>query len=150
MSFSGLPNSWRSSASRQNYWCHCKMWDMSDICLWFVICSGDKCRMDVVFDRQAAIKLSGMSEKAYNRSFTSMQNGIGVKSVLELLFHCTFSFLWICTCLLEANRALLDVRFLLMWKVFLKLCRNKLDIRELAIQFGCIRLIPFVQKGLSL
>ncbi|MCD9644275.1 Origin of replication complex subunit 6 [Datura stramonium] len=63
-------------------------------------------RMDVVFDRQAAIKLSGMSEKAYNRSFTSMQNGIGVK--------------------------------------------NKLDIRELAIQFGCIRLIPFVQKGLSL
>ncbi|PHT33947.1 Origin of replication complex subunit 6 [Capsicum baccatum] len=63
-------------------------------------------RMDVVFDRQAAIKLSGMSEKAYSRSFTSMQNGIGVK--------------------------------------------NKLDIRELAIQFGCIRLIPFVQKGLSL
>lgn len=47
----------------------------------------------MVFDRQAAIKLSGMSEKAYNRSFTSMQNGIGVKSVLELLFHCTFSFL---------------------------------------------------------
>ncbi|MCD7471144.1 Origin of replication complex subunit 6 [Datura stramonium] len=58
--------------------------------------------MDVVFDRQAAIKLSGMSEKAYNRSFTSMQNGIGVK--------------------------------------------NKLDIRELAIQFGCIRLIPFIQR----
>lgn len=63
-------------------------------------------RMDVVFDRQAAIKLSGMSEKAYNRSFTSMKNGIGVK--------------------------------------------NKLDIRELAIQFGCIRLIPFVKRGLSL
>lgn len=63
------------------------MWGMSNICLWFVICSGDKCRMDMVFDRQAAIKLSGMSEKAYNRSFTSMQNGIGVKWVLKLLFH---------------------------------------------------------------
>ncbi|KAI7994347.1 Origin of replication complex subunit 6 [Camellia lanceoleosa] len=28
--------------------------------------------------------------------------------------------------------------------------KNKLDIRELGIQFGCIRLIPFVQRGLSL
>ncbi|KAK6159968.1 hypothetical protein DH2020_003349 [Rehmannia glutinosa] len=63
-------------------------------------------RMDVIFDRQAAIKLSGVSEKAYNRSFNSMQNGIGVK--------------------------------------------NKLDIRELAIQFGCVRLIPFAHKGISL
>lgn len=45
----------------------------------FVRCFDDKCRMDMVFDRQAAIKLSGMSEKAYNRSFISMQNGIGVK-----------------------------------------------------------------------
>ncbi|CAH9091897.1 unnamed protein product [Cuscuta europaea] len=62
--------------------------------------------MGVIFDRQAAIKLSGMTEKAYNRSFNSLQNGIGVKS--------------------------------------------KLDIRELAIQFGCIRLIPIVQKGLAL
>ncbi|CAH9100952.1 unnamed protein product [Cuscuta europaea] len=61
--------------------------------------------MGVIFDRQAAIKLSGMTEKAYNRSFNSLQNGIGVKS--------------------------------------------KLDIRELTIQFGCIRLIPFVQKGLA-
>ncbi|XP_051146144.1 origin of replication complex subunit 6 [Andrographis paniculata] len=61
--------------------------------------------MDVIFDRQVAIKLSGMSEKGYNRSFNSMQNGIGIK--------------------------------------------NKIDVRELAIQFGCIRLIPFVHKGLS-
>ncbi|XP_026382322.1 origin of replication complex subunit 6-like [Papaver somniferum] len=58
-----------------------------------------------LFDRQIAIKLSGMSEKAYTRSFNAMQNGIGVK--------------------------------------------NKLDVRELGIQFGCVRLIPFVQKGLS-
>ncbi|KAK4402971.1 Origin of replication complex subunit [Sesamum angolense] len=36
-------------------------------------------RMEVIFDRQTAIRLSGMSEKAYNRSFNSMQNGIGVK-----------------------------------------------------------------------
>ncbi|XP_076884068.1 origin of replication complex subunit 6-like [Bidens hawaiensis] len=60
----------------------------------------------VLFDRQTAIRLSGMSEKAYIRSFNVMQNGIGIK--------------------------------------------NTLDIRELAIQFGCVRLIPFVQKGLSL
>ena len=33
----------------------------------------------VIFDRQAAIKLSGMSEKAYNRSFNSLQNTLGVK-----------------------------------------------------------------------
>ncbi|KAL0364023.1 UNVERIFIED_CONTAM: Origin of replication complex subunit [Sesamum angustifolium] len=62
--------------------------------------------MEVIFDRQTAIRLSGMSEKAYNRSFNSMQNGIGVK--------------------------------------------NKLDIRELAIQFGCVRLIPIAHKGFSL
>ncbi|XP_030449439.1 origin of replication complex subunit 6 [Syzygium oleosum] len=63
-------------------------------------------RLQVIFDRQAAVKMSGMSEKAYNRSFISMQNGMGLK--------------------------------------------NTLDIRELAIQFGCVRLIPFVKKGLSL
>ncbi|KAK3443031.1 hypothetical protein EUGRSUZ_B03435 [Eucalyptus grandis] len=63
-------------------------------------------RLQVIFDRQAAVKLSGLSEKAYNRSFISMQNGLGLK--------------------------------------------NTLDIRELAIQFGCVRLIPLVKKGLSL
>ncbi|CAK7350191.1 unnamed protein product [Dovyalis caffra] len=60
----------------------------------------------VIFDRQAAIRLSGMSENAYNRSFNSLQNTLGVKT--------------------------------------------KLDIRELGIQFGCIRLIPLVKNGLSL
>ncbi|KAL5981131.1 Origin of replication complex subunit 6 [Asimina triloba] len=63
-------------------------------------------RLQLLFDRQNAIKLSGMSEKAYNRSFNAMQNGMGIKTTL--------------------------------------------DVRELAIQFGCVRLIPFVQKGLSL
>lgn len=63
-------------------------------------------RSQVMFDRQSAIRLSGMSEKAYNRSFNAMQNGLGVKT--------------------------------------------KLDVRELGIQFGCVRLIPFVQKGASL
>ncbi|XP_059648852.1 origin of replication complex subunit 6 isoform X1 [Cornus florida] len=63
-------------------------------------------RFQVIFDRQSAIRLSGMSEKAYIRSFNSLQNGLGVK--------------------------------------------NQLDIRELGIQFGCVRLIPFVRKGLSL
>ncbi|XVE53250.1 hypothetical protein DITRI_Ditri02bG0189000 [Diplodiscus trichospermus] len=61
---------------------------------------------EVIFDRQKAIKLSGMSEKAYNRSFNSLQNGLNIKTTL--------------------------------------------DIRELGIQFGCVRLIPFVKKGLSL
>ncbi|KAK9277109.1 hypothetical protein L1049_006648 [Liquidambar formosana] len=63
-------------------------------------------RAQVMFDRQCAIKLSGMSEKAYCRSFNSLQNGLGVKTTL--------------------------------------------DVRELAVQFGCVRLIPFVRKGLSL
>ncbi|KAL8218793.1 hypothetical protein R6Q57_022166 [Mikania cordata] len=60
----------------------------------------------VLFDRQTAIKLSGMSDKAYIRSLNVMQNGIGVK--------------------------------------------NSLDVKELAIQFGCVRLIPLLKKGLSL
>uniref|UniRef100_A0A453KWN8 ORC6 second cyclin-like domain-containing protein n=1 Tax=Aegilops tauschii subsp. strangulata TaxID=200361 RepID=A0A453KWN8_AEGTS len=29
-------------------------------------------------------------------------------------------------------------------------CRTTLDVRELGIQFGCVRLIPFVQKGFVL
>ncbi|GMJ04707.1 ARABIDOPSIS THALIANA ORIGIN RECOGNITION COMPLEX PROTEIN 6, origin recognition complex protein 6 [Hibiscus trionum] len=61
---------------------------------------------EVIFERQKAVKLSGMSEKAYNRSFNSLQNGLNIKTTL--------------------------------------------DIRELGIQFGCVRLIPFVKKGLSL
>ncbi|XP_020276079.1 origin of replication complex subunit 6-like isoform X1 [Asparagus officinalis] len=63
-------------------------------------------RMQVILDRQSAIRMSGMSEKAYVRSFNAMQNGIGVKA--------------------------------------------SLDVRELAIQFGCVRLVSFVQKGLSI
>uniref|UniRef100_A0A1D1YKP5 Origin of replication complex subunit 6 n=1 Tax=Anthurium amnicola TaxID=1678845 RepID=A0A1D1YKP5_9ARAE len=63
-------------------------------------------RLQVLFDRQAAIRMSGMSEKAYIKSFNGIQNSIGIKA--------------------------------------------RLDVRELGIQFGCVRLIPFVQKGLSL
>ncbi|XP_021741000.1 origin of replication complex subunit 6-like [Chenopodium quinoa] len=63
-------------------------------------------KYEVIFDRQNAIKLSGMSEKAYTRSFNSLQNVLDVK--------------------------------------------NNLDVRELAIQFGCVRIIPFVQKGLKM
>ncbi|KAK1308088.1 Origin recognition complex subunit 6 [Acorus calamus] len=62
-------------------------------------------RLQAMFDRQAAIRVSGMSEKAYIRSSNALQNCLGVKT--------------------------------------------KLDVRELGIQFGCVRLIPFVQKGLS-
>ncbi|KAI9100170.1 hypothetical protein K1719_024388 [Acacia pycnantha] len=49
--------------------------------------------MGILFDRSSAIRLSGMSEKAYIRSYNLMHNSIGVKT--------------------------------------------KLDVRELAIQFGC-------------
>ncbi|KAJ3685124.1 hypothetical protein LUZ61_014288 [Rhynchospora tenuis] len=63
-------------------------------------------RFQVTFDRKSAIQMSGMSEKAYMRSFNAMQNSLGVKLTL--------------------------------------------DMRELAIQFGCVRLVPFVQKVLSL
>lgn len=84
----------------------CSVIGVGEICKAVICLEIAASRMVVIFDRQAAVKLSGMSEKAYNRSFNSMQNGIGVK--------------------------------------------NKIDVRELAIQFGCIRLIPFVHKGLSL
>ncbi|MQM21441.1 hypothetical protein Taro_054480 [Colocasia esculenta] len=76
------------------------------------VCKGIICleiaatRFQVMFDRQAAIRMSGMSEKAYIRSFNGIQNSIGIKA--------------------------------------------KLNVRELGIQFGCVRLIPFVQKGLAL
>ncbi|KAH0458323.1 hypothetical protein IEQ34_013638 [Dendrobium chrysotoxum] len=63
-------------------------------------------RLQIIFDRSAAIRMSGMSDKAYIRCFNTMQNGIGVKA--------------------------------------------RLDVRELAIQFGCVRLISFVNKVLSL
>ncbi|KAF7065672.1 hypothetical protein CFC21_071753 [Triticum aestivum] len=63
-------------------------------------------KFQVIFDRSEAVRMSGMSEKAYIRSFNALQNGLGVKTTL--------------------------------------------DVRELGIQFGCVRLIPFVQKGLVL
>ncbi|KFK44593.1 hypothetical protein AALP_AA1G278900 [Arabis alpina] len=62
-------------------------------------------RLEVIFDRQGAIKLSGMSEKAYSRSFNSFQNVIGIKV--------------------------------------------KLNVKELAVQFGCVRIIKSVQNVLS-
>ncbi|KAI9073456.1 hypothetical protein K1719_044593 [Acacia pycnantha] len=61
--------------------------------------------MGILFDRSSAIRLSGMSEKAYIRSYNLMHNSIGVKT--------------------------------------------KLDVRELAIQFGCVRIISYVRDGLN-
>ncbi|KAI4328428.1 hypothetical protein L6164_020785 [Bauhinia variegata] len=63
-------------------------------------------KLGVLFDRSNAIRLSGMSEKAYIRSYNSLHNGLGVKT--------------------------------------------KLDVRELAIQFGCVRIISMVRNGLNL
>ncbi|XP_077213738.1 origin of replication complex subunit 6-like [Tasmannia lanceolata] len=79
---------------------------VGEVCKWIICLEIAANRLQVLFDRQNAIRLSGMSDKAYIRSFNALQNGLGVKA--------------------------------------------KLDIRELGIQFGCIRLIPFVQKGFSL
>ncbi|XP_047320281.1 origin of replication complex subunit 6-like [Impatiens glandulifera] len=78
---------------------------VGEICKAIICLEMAASKFDVIFDRRRATKLSGMSDKAYTRSFNVMQNGLGVK--------------------------------------------NKLDIRELAIQFGCIRLIPIVIRGLS-
>ncbi|KAJ8441331.1 hypothetical protein Cgig2_024843 [Carnegiea gigantea] len=77
-------------------------------------------KYEVIFDRQSAIRLSGMSEKAYNRSFNSLQNVLDVKWVL------------------------------LTFERWIHASRSNLDVRELAIQFGCVRIIPLVQKGLKL
>ncbi|KAL5098861.1 hypothetical protein RYX36_003188, partial [Vicia faba] len=63
-------------------------------------------RLGVLFDRSSVVKLSGMSERAYIRSYKSHHNGIGVKL--------------------------------------------KLDVRELAIRFGCVGIIPYVCDGLKL
>lgn len=46
-------------------------------------------RSGILFDRQKAIRLSGMSEKAYTRSFNSLQNGLGVKWVFDFSFACS-------------------------------------------------------------
>ncbi|XP_050902935.1 origin of replication complex subunit 6 [Lathyrus oleraceus] len=63
-------------------------------------------RLGVLFYRSSAVKLSGMSERAYIKSYNSLHNGIGVKL--------------------------------------------KLDVRELSIRFGCVRIIPYVRDGLKL
>ncbi|AAD14490.1 Hypothetical protein [Arabidopsis thaliana] len=86
--------------------------DSSIIGVWVTYCSillnlirNLLVRLQIIFDRQAAVKLSGMSEKAYSRSFNSLQNVIGIKI--------------------------------------------KLNVRELAVQFGCVRVIKSVQNVLS-
>lgn len=89
----------------------------------------------MVFDRQSAIKMSGMSEKAYMRSLNAMKNGIGVKWV-------SFQF-----CCIHLSSSGFD-GCLEFADVFS--CRPSLDVRQLGIQFGCVRLIPFVKKGLTL
>lgn len=63
-------------------------------------------RLGVLFDRSSAVRLSGMSERAYIRSYNSFHNGLDIKM--------------------------------------------KIDVRELAIRFGCVRIIPFVRDGLKL
>ena len=47
---------------------------------------------EVIFDRQKAVKLSGMSEKAYNRSFNSLQNGLNIKWVSHIFLYLFLSF----------------------------------------------------------
>eukprot|EP00249_Psilotum_nudum_P000072 c1025_g1_i2 orf=466-1299(-) len=61
--------------------------------------------LHVAFDREKAVHLTGMSEKAYTRSLANLQNALGL--------------------------------------------RANLDVRQLAVQFGCVRLISFVQRLLT-
>lgn len=71
-----------------------------------VLCFELACSLlQVNFDRQKAIRISGLSEKAYIRSLTNLQNALGL--------------------------------------------RPTLDVQELAIQFGCVRLIGSVHKTLA-
>ncbi|KAL3675282.1 hypothetical protein R1sor_025230 [Riccia sorocarpa] len=62
--------------------------------------------LHIAFDRSRAIRCSGLSEKAYIRASTAMQNALNL--------------------------------------------RKKLDVRELAVQFGCVRLIKTTPEVLSL
>eukprot|EP00250_Pteridium_aquilinum_P006574 c16464_g1_i1 orf=183-1058(+) len=71
-----------------------------------VLCFELACSLlHVDFDRQKGIRVSGLSEKAYIRSLTNLQNALGL--------------------------------------------RPTLDVRELAVQFGCVRLISSVHKILA-
>ncbi|CAM6120334.1 unnamed protein product [Calypogeia fissa] len=72
-----------------------------------VLCVELACQsLQVLFDRQRAIRCSGLSEKAYMRSSHALQNALGL--------------------------------------------RKKVDVRELAVQFGCVRLIATVHKTIAL
>ncbi|KAI5061835.1 hypothetical protein GOP47_0022374 [Adiantum capillus-veneris] len=71
-----------------------------------VLCFELACSLlHVDMDRQKAIRISGLSEKAYIRSLTNLQNALGL--------------------------------------------RPALDVRELAVQFGCVRLVGSVQRVLT-
>lgn len=71
-----------------------------------VLCFELACSLLLVdFNRQKAIPISGLSEKAYIRSLTNLQNALGL--------------------------------------------RPTMDVRELAIQFGCVRLVGSVHKTLA-
>lgn len=93
-------------------------------------------RLSILFDRSSAARLSGMSERAYIRSYNSLHNGLGVKFVfLHFLFVQLF---------------FLSLFFIHLTKCLFGDFRMKLDVRELAIQFGCVRIITLVRDGLKL
>lgn len=62
--------------------------------------------LDVRVDRSRAVKVSGLSEKAYLRAYTAVQNALGL--------------------------------------------RPKVDIRELAVRFGCCRLVDSVHRHFTI
>lgn len=41
-------------------------------------------RLHIPFDRQKGVRVSGMSEKAYVRSLTAMQNALGLRWAMHL------------------------------------------------------------------
>ncbi|XP_024520651.1 origin of replication complex subunit 6 [Selaginella moellendorffii] len=63
---------------------------IGDVCQ-SVLCFEIACSMmQVPFDRQKGIKLSGLSDKAYNRSLTTVQNALGIRTSLNVRELATF------------------------------------------------------------
>ncbi|KAJ7515710.1 hypothetical protein O6H91_22G024500 [Diphasiastrum complanatum] len=79
---------------------------VGDVCK-SILCFELACTaLDITFDRYKGIRLSGLSEKAYLKSFNALQNALGL--------------------------------------------RKEVDVRQLAVQFGCVRLIETVRKALTM
>lgn len=92
--------------------------------------------MEVVFDRQEAVKLSGI-QLFFLAEWQCNQVNIVLSKKKIIVLCCLFLF---------ANFQLFSFHLscIYYW------VRNYLDVRELAVLFGCVGFIPFVCKSFSL